>query len=383
VTTPTTPRPEPVRARQSIADPDRASASARTTRILATAAIVLALVAVGLAAWRMLVPPDAGCQQQAWDVTPAAEALPAGWVASASQYDIDRKSMSFVGPVPQDEASNQAVIYATVTCFRSGAEDGVARSRAAAEAAGQSVADRTDLGEQAYSALDDSGAAFLQMRSGKTVVYLAASGDASATELDELASAFDMALGGDGGTVATPAVAPTDDQAGASSAPGESPAPGESIAAESQAAPELVAALPTKVGSIALSSDSATGATFLSDDQGSRAIAAALRTAGKSPEDLKVAQAYDQAGASDLSLLAVTVGGLPGDQTRDLVLENWLAATGDGVTKDTVKLAGETWTRIDYGDGGTLDYVLVSGENVIVITTADAALAEQTAAALP
>jgi hypothetical protein len=144
-----------------------------------------------------------------------------------------------------------------------------------------------------------------------------------------------------------------------------------------------VAALPTKVGSIALSSDSATGATFLSDDQGSRAIAAALRTAGKSPEDLKVAQAYDQAGASDLSILAVTVGGLPGEQTRDLVLQNWLAATGEGVKKDTVTLGGTTWTRIDYGDGGTLDYVLVSGENVIVITTADAALAEQTAAALP
>ena len=154
----------------------------------------------------MLVPADAGCQQQAWDVTPAAEDLPAGWVASASQYDIDRKTMSFLGPTPQDETSSQAVIYATVTCFRAGAEDGVTRSRAAAEAAGQSVADRDDLGEQAYSAVDDSGAAFLQMRTGKIVVYLAASGDASATEVDELASAFDKALGGDGGTIAPPAV---------------------------------------------------------------------------------------------------------------------------------------------------------------------------------
>ena len=72
------------------------------------------------------------------------------------------------------------MIYATVTCFRSGAEDGVTRSRAAAEDAGQSVADRDDLGEQAYSAVDESGAAFLQMRAGKIVVYLAASGDASA-----------------------------------------------------------------------------------------------------------------------------------------------------------------------------------------------------------
>ena len=96
-----------------------------------------------------------------------------------------------------------------------------------------------------------------------------------------------------------------------------------------------------------------------------------------------MAQAYDEAGAADLSVLAVTVDGLPAEQTRDIVLENWLAATGDGVKKDTVTLDGKTWTRIDYGDGGTLDYVLTDGANVIVITTADAALAEQAAAALP
>jgi hypothetical protein len=381
VTTPTAPRPEPAKTR-SLAT-DQAATSARTARLLATTALVVALVALGFAAWRMLVPADAGCQQQAWDVTPAAEDLPTGWIASASQYDIDRKTMSFLGPTPQDEASSQAVIYATVTCFRAGAEDGVTRSRAAAEEAGQSVADRDDLGEQAYSAIDDSGAAFLQMRAGKIVVYLAASGDASATEVDELASAFDKALGGDGGTIAPPAVVPSDDQAGASQDPGASPDPGESLAAESPAAPDLVALLPTQVGAIAMASDSATGGTFLSDDQGSRAIQAALRAAGKTPDDLRVAQAYDEASAVDLSVMAVTVDGLPAEQTRDIVLENWLAATGDGVTKDTVTLAGQTWTRIDYGDGGTLDYVLTDGANVIVITTADAALAEQTAAALP
>jgi hypothetical protein len=376
-----TPRPESARARPPATD--QAAAAARTTRILATAALVVALAALAFAAWRMLIPADAGCQQQAWDVTPAAEDLPAGWIASASQYDIDRKTMSFLGSMPQDEDSSQAVIYATVTCFRSGAEDGVTRSRAAAEDAGQSVADRDDLGEQAYSAVDESGAAFLQMRAGKIVVYLAASGDASAAELDELASAFDKALGGDGGTIAPPAVTPTDGEAGASLDPGASPDPGESPVAESPAAPDLVALMPTKVGSIALSSDSATGEVLLSDDQGSRAIVAALRAAGKTPADLKVAQAFDETGIADLNVLAVTVDGVPAEQTRDIVLENWLAASGDGVTKDTVTLDGREWTRIDYGDGGTLDYVLTDGANVIVITTSDAALAEQTAAALP
>ena len=376
-----TPRPESARARPPATD--QAATSARTTRILATAALVVALAALAFAAWRMLVPADAGCQQQAWDVTPAAEDLPAGWSPSASQFDIDRKTMSFLGPMPQDEDSSQAVIYATVTCFRSGAEDGVTRSRAAAEDAGQSVADRDDLGEQAYSAVDESGAAFLQMRTGKIVVYLAASGDASAAELDELASAFDKALGGDGGTIAPPAAIPTDGDAGTPLEPGASPDPGESLAAESPAAPDLVALMPTQVGSIALSTDSATGEVLLSDDQGSRAIVAALRAAGKTPADLRVAQAIDEAGVADLSVLAVTVDGLPAAQTRDIVLENWLSASGDGVTRDIVTLDGREWTRIDYGDGGTLDYVFTDGPNVVVITTADAALAEQTAVALP
>ena len=165
--------------------------------------------------------------------------------------------------------------------------------------------------------------------------------------------------------------------------PGASPDPGESLVAESPAAPDLVALMPSQVGSIVMTSDSATGGTFLSDDQDSRAIQAALRAAGKAPDDLRVAQAWDGAGASDLSVMAVTVDGLPAGQTRDMVLETLLAASGDGVTKDTVTLDGKAWTRIDYGDGGTLDYVLTDGANVIVITTADAALAEQTAAALP
>ncbi len=91
----------------------------------------------------------------------------------------------------------------------------------------------------------------------------------------------------------------------------------------------------------------------------------------------------DELGDSDLTLLAVTVDGLPIAQTRDLVLGVWLAATGPGVTQEPIKLAGRSFTRIDYGDGGRIDYVLAEDPVVIVITTADPALAEATAAALP
>jgi hypothetical protein len=349
----------------------------RTTHVVAIAALVLALVAVGFAAWQVFAPGGDGCQSVAWDVTPAEEDLPLGWTPTASQYDLNRKTMSFLGPLPEDEMSSQAVIYATVTCFPDGAADAVTRSQAAADDAGQSVIERDDLGDQSFSAVDETGATFLQLRDDRIVVYLAGSADTSATEVDELASAFDKALGGDGGTITPPTIAPSDDLAG------ESFDPGESLEPETPAAPDLVAALPTEVGAITLISDSATGGTILGEDQGSRAILAALRAADKEPEDLRVAQAYDETGESDLSILAVTVEGLPVDETEQIVLDSWLAATGAGVTKDTVTLDGETWTRIDYGDGGTLDYVLRSGPNVFVVTTADPALAEQAAAALP
>ena len=105
--------------------------------------------------------------------------------------------------------------------------------------------------------------------------------------------------------------------------------------------------------------------------------------ADKQPDDLRVAQAFDELGESDLSILAVTVDGLPVAQTRDLVLGVWLAATGPGVIQEPIELAGRSFTRVDYGDGGRIDYVLAEDTVVLVISTADPALAEATAAALP
>jgi hypothetical protein len=375
VTTPKIPRPEPVGP--GALGRRRDETTLRSTRVVAVAALVVALAALGLTAWRMLAPADTSCQDRAWDVTPAEDDLPLDWTVSGSQYDLFRKQMSFVGPIPVDDVSSQAVIYATVTCFEQGAQDSVTRSQKAAEEAGQSVIVRTDLGDQSFSAVDEAGAEFLQLRHAGIVVYLAASGDASATEVDELASAFDKALGGDGGTITQPTIAPSDDLTG------ESLDPGGELPPESPAAPELVAALPGTVGDIVLITDSASGSTILADDQSSRAILAALREADRQPDDLKVAQSYDETGESDLSILGVTVAGLPVERTRQLVMDSWLAASGAGVTTDTITLNGKSWTRIDYGDGGTIDYVLADDPNVIVITTADPALAEAAAAALP
>lgn len=351
----------------------------RTTRRVAVAALVLALVGVGLAAAPFLLPRDESCQTRAWGVQPATSDLPTGWSLSSSQYDINRQQVTFLGPLPADETTAQGVVYTTVTCFPQNAADALARSEEAARTAGQTVTPRDDLGDGGFTATDESGATFVQLRHDGIVVYLAASADASATDVDLLASAYDRALGGDGGAVAVG----TPDSGSADPSAVASAVPSEEAPSDVAAAPELEARLPRTVDGTTLTIDSAGGTDVLGQDSSSRAISAALRAAGREPEDLAVAQAYDETQEADLSILAVSVEGLDGPAVETIVLDSWLAASGAGVAKETVTLAGREFTRIDYGDEGTRDYVLVEDGIVLVITTASAELAGATAAALP
>jgi len=353
----------------------------RTTRRIALAAFVLALAAVGLAGVQLITGAGAGCQSRAWSTSPAADALPLGWTISSSQYDVNRKSMKLLGPTPSDGSSNQAVLYATVTCYPQGAAESISRSRDAAAAAGEAVTARSDLGDQGFVADDSSGAIFLQFRHDDVVVYLAASGDATSDEVDTVASAFDLAMGGDGGDM--PVGTPDAGTPAASAATSLPPASEVPTPTESPAAPELESALPTSVGGIQLTIESAIGSSILGSDQGSRAITAALRADGLTPDDLHVAQAYDATGAADLSFLVVGISGMKLDTVRSLVMSAWLAASGAGVTTDTVTLGGHEFTRVDYGDGGAMDYVLAEKDFVLIIETGDAGLAAQAAAALP
>jgi hypothetical protein len=384
VTTPRTPRPEPGGPRPSTVDKHpHTDAAGRSTRRFALAAIVISVIGLGLAALSAFAPADDSCQTAAWNTTPNEADLPSGWTVASSQYDIARKSMSLLGPESADGTTAQAVVYATITCYPSGAAEAVARSADASTAAGQTVVSRDDLGDQGFSAADASGATFLQFRHDRIVVYLAGSGDSTAAEVDAIASAYDKSLGGDGGAVAvgaplSPSPASSADTGTESAAPGSSDDPSASAAA----APELEAALPTKVGDVVLSVDSASGDMILGSDQSSRAMTAALRADGKLPADLKVAQAYDETATSDLSIMAWGVDGLSAAKVLPIV-DLYLAASGAGVTRDAVTLAGKEYTRIDYGDEGPMDYVGTNGDAVIVITTGDPDVAAATVAALP
>jgi len=120
----------------------------------------------------------------------------------------------------------------------------------------------------------------------------------------------------------------------------------------------------------------------LGDDQGSRAIGAACARPARR-RGPRVAQAYDPRARRTLSILAVRVVGLDPAALTQMVKSSWLAATGAGVTEDEVTLGGRTFTRIDYGDEGTVGYLIADNDIAIVIETADPALAAQAAAALP
>ncbi|HEY4754046.1 MAG TPA: hypothetical protein VIH37_12225, partial [Candidatus Limnocylindrales bacterium] len=229
-----------------------------------------------------------------------------------------------------------------------------------------------------YLATDASGASFLEFRRGDILVDLAASGGATTADIETVASAYDKALGGDGGSVSSQAPGASGDLGLAS--PGASDA---GASASAPAAPELEKLLPTKVGTVDLTVDSQLGTDVLQDDQGSRAITAALRAAGKTPADLRLAQAYDANQTSPLNLLAVQVDGMDITKVRQMVIDSWLAGSGAGVTQTPTTLAGKDWTKIDLGDGGNVDYVRTKDGVVFVITAPDAAQAAEAAAKLP
>jgi hypothetical protein len=372
-TVPQAPRRRPSEERAAVA------ASARTATQLAVVAILIAGVALGLTLWRVLLPAaTSSCQTTVWDSQPAANELPQGWSVRGTTFDVNRRTTQFASSDSSADTGTPNVL-STVTCFADGsASDVVSRAQKAARDVGQDVSVRTDLSDGGFEATDASGTIFLEFRRGDIIVDSVGSGGATATDIETVASAYDKALGGDGGAISSPEPVSSDDT-GAS--PGASDDTG---ASSSPAAPELEKLLPTKVGTYDLVVDSALGDAVLQDDAGSRAIIAALKAEGKGPEALQLAQAYETSQTPPaISIFAFKVAGMDVAKVRQFVLDSWLAASGTGITKTQVSLAGKDYTKVDRGDGGQVDYVRVKDDVVFVVTTADATLAADAAGKLP
>lgn len=358
----------------------RSATTGRTALQLSVLAVVIAGIALGLVVWRTVATTDPGvaasssCQTTVWSAAPAADRLPDQWTVQGTTFDVNRRSITFVG-VDSGSGSGAPNILGTATCFPEGAADAVARAEAAARDIGQVVQAKNDLSDGGFEATDASGAILLEFRRGNIVVDLAAAG-ASASEIETIASAYDRALGGDGGAISTPGPSSAGSGAPASAAPSDD--------TTSHNAPELEKLLPTKVGTYDMSIASDLGSAVLSQgDQDSRAAAVALTAAGKKQDDLRLAQAaaYNDNGDPVLGVTAVTVAGLDAAHVRPIVLD-FFGLSGSALKPVDTTLAGKTWAKYDLKDGGPVYYLRAENDVVLVLMSTDATLAEQAAAAI-
>jgi len=384
------PRSSPAPSHAGVVD-----SRAPLTLVLASIALILAGLGLVVGAAAFLRGGGDACRTAAWDSEPAAGDLPAGWTVSTSQVGMDGLGVSLAGTVI-DATTDTPTVYVTLSCYGADAGAALARSRERIEAAGEVVTARADLGDDGYGLSEaTTGALAVHFRRGALVAYLATTGTVTQSDLDAIAAAVDTAmrraLGGSGPRASATLPAATLGP-GSSVDPSSSvsPAPSATGGAEAspsaspdEPAPELIALLPAEAGGTALTRDSAAGADVLGDDSVSRALAAALRSLGATVDDLRVAQSYDETGTLDLYLLAFRVSGVSGGALEPVILRTWLSASEDGVTTKTATVGGKEITTVDYGDEGSMAYVHTTAEAVVILQTADAALAAEVVAGLP
>ena len=370
--------------------PDAAAARPRSRVSIAVAAsLILALVAVGLSAVAILRPAAASCQVAAWDAVPKASEMPSGWTIGSTDIYRDNQTTTIAGPDTGD-GSGGSTMYLNVTCFGDRAPDAIDRSERASRNAGRVVTVLDGIGEAGYAiAGDTNGAGALHFRRGSLVAYLASSGAVTVAELRQVGLAADAALRralGDAG--ATAAAVPSAAATPAGSPSGSPAASGEASAEPSQAvaspvAPELEALMPRQVSGTILVVQSATGDQVLGTDAASKALVATLDSLGKKPTDLQIAQAYDEAGALDLTVLGFRLPGVSAEKLRPAVLQTWLFAGATGVVTKETTVSGVKVSQVSYGGSTSVSYVAVRKDAVIVVQSGDAALAAAALAALP
>ena len=141
--------------------------------------------------------------------------------------------------------------------------------------------------------------------------------------------------------------------------------------------------MPRQVSGTTLVVQSATGDQILGTDAASKALVSTLNSFGKKPTDLHIAQAYDEAGTLDLTVLGFRVPGVSAAKLKPAVLQTWLLAGAAGVTMKQATVSGVQVTEVTYGGDTSVSYVAVRKDAVIVVQSGDAALAAAGLAALP
>ena len=364
---------------------------------LASAAPWLALLALALAVatigYLLINGGSAGggdltaCRTAAWKAVPKLEDLPSGWTLGSTDLNANGITVSVNGPELGD-GSSPAVVYASVTCYGEGAPAALDANRAAADAAKATVEARKGGSDAFDISNSTTGSTTTIFRVNGLVAQIAGAGDATRTELDTIAGAVAAAMGNQTAAGTSPN-GPDAGPSGSNEPLGSDDVPDGSSA---PFAPELEALLPTSIAdrtpgaspgaTIQLTIDSASAADVFGQDPSSRALAARIRSLGKTLDDLQVAQAFDETGAVDLAILGFRLPGADGPKLEAAILETWLSSTAAGVKTTTVTLGGKQVRKVDYGDQQAFEYVYRAGDVIIDIETADEALATEVIAGL-
>lgn len=329
------------------------------------------------------------CRSAAWGAIPSSDDLPANWRIGSTDLSANGMTISVLGPAPAD-ATAQPVVVVSVTCYGNSAGTALDQNRKAAAKARATLAPRGN-GSDAYDVVNEStGSTTTFFRVGDLVAQVADSGSVAQSDRETIAAALATAMGDSGAAGVASADASADPNA--SQDPLASDDPGAVNPSSSPFAPDLEAMLPKSIvdnsstaspkPSIPLTTQSASATDVFGGDPNARALGARIRALGGTLDKLQIAQAFDESGALDLSIIAFRLPGANLARLESAIVDTWLSAGADGVKKSTITLGGKTVTKIDYGDNQTIDYVYARNDYVVVIDTSDLDVATQSAAQL-
>jgi len=345
---------------------------------LALLAVVLAAGALGFVVFGRSGGDMTACRTAAWNAVPSNDDLPDGWTLSSTDLSANGMTVSILGAAQPDDTANPPVVYASVTCYGDAAEAALDENQKAAKAAGSTVSLRRSNGDAYDVDNEATGSRTTLFRVGGLIGQIADGGTANATDLATITEAVAIAMG-DPDAAGDAAPAPTDD-ADASLDPLGSDAPEPS---QSPFAPELLAMLPSTIGGTQLTFDSRPASEyFQGGDPTGRAVAASLRKLGKTPADLQIVQGYDETQTIPDTIVAFRLPGTAVDALRSIVLQTWLGAGNEGVTRTAVTIGGKAFTKIDYGDAKSNEYVYTGTDFVVVVDTSDETIVAEVAATL-
>ena len=167
------------------------------------------------------------------------------------------------------------------------------------------------------------------------------------------------------------------DQPTDSSEPIDTPVP------ESHVSPALEALLPKTWEGTALSSQSVSGETLLTDDAFSTAFSQFLVSKGKTPVDLIFAQAYpDPTSPVDLTIGVYKISGTTAADTSNAVIGAW-KANYPGLTTKATTVGGKKVSHGVLPDAGADGYWYEHDDVVYEVLTADATIAAKVLTSLP